>query len=75
MVTLTLLDQDKRKNIVQAFRPKRSSSSFPQPKTEINIASGCDKFAPLSVLSHPSYVIYDTLYLKVIVDKTGLDHP
>ena len=34
MVTLMLLDQDKRKNIVQAFRPEPSSSSFWQPKTE-----------------------------------------
>ena len=75
MVTLLLLDQDKRANIVQAFRPEPSSSSFQKPKTAMNIASGCPKFAPLSVLSNPSYVKEDTLYLKVIVDKTGLDPP
>ena len=75
MVTLMLLDQDKKKNIVQAFRPEPSSSSFWQPKTEMNIASGCPKFAPLSVLSNPSYVIKDALYLKVIIDKTGHDQP
>ena len=61
MVTLMVLDQDKRKNIVQAFRPEPSSSSFLQPKTEMNIASGCPKFALLSVLSHPSYVRNVTL--------------
>ena len=74
-VTLMLLDQDKRKNIVQAFRPEPSSSSFWQPKTEMNIASGCPKFAPLSVLSNPSYVRSDSLYLKVIVDRAGLNDP
>ena len=75
MVTLMLLDQDKRKNFVQAFCSEPSSYSFQQPKTEMNIASGCPKFAPLLVLSHPSYFRNDTLYLKVIVDKTALDQP
>ena len=54
-------DRHKRTNIVQAFRPDPSSPSFCQPKTEMNIASGCPKFAPLSVLSHLSYVKNDTL--------------
>ena len=75
MVTLMLLDQDKRKNVVQCFRPEPSSSSFWQPKTEMNVASGCPKFAPLSVLDNPSYTRSDTIYLKVVIDKTGLDQP
>ena len=74
MVTLMLLDQDKRKNIVQCFRPEPSSTSFWKPKAEMNVASGCPKFAPLSVLDNPSYARNDTLYLKVIVDTTGLDN-
>ena len=74
-VTMMLLDQDKRENIAHVFRPDPSSSSFFQPKKEMNIASGFPKFAPLSVLSNPRYVRNDTLYLKVIVDKTGLDQP
>ena len=75
MVTLMLLDQDKRKNIVRAFIPDPSSRSFQQPKTEMNVASGFPKFAPHSVLSNPSYVRNDVLWFKVIVDKTGLDEP
>ena len=66
--TMMLLDQDKRTNIVEGFRPDPSLSSFQQPKTEMNKASGCPKFAPLSVLSNTSYVKNDALYLKVIVD-------
>ena len=75
MVTLMLLDHNKKNDIVQAFRPEPSSSSFWQPKTDMNIASGCPKFAPLSVLNNPSYVRDDTMYLKVIVDKTRLTEP
>ena len=74
-VTLMLLDQDKRENIVEAFIPEPSSPSYQQPKTEMNVASGFPKFAPQSVLSNSSYVRNDALYLKVIVDKTGLDQP
>ena len=75
MVTLMLLDHNKKNDIVQAFRPEPSSPSFWQPKTEMNVASGCPKFASLSVLNNPSYVRNDTMYLKVIIDKTGLVVP
>ena len=75
MVTLLLLDQDKMKNIVQAFIPEPSFPSYQQPKTKMNIASGFPQFAPQSVLSNTSYVRNDTIYLKVIVDITGLDQP
>ena len=75
MVTMMLLDQDKRKDIVQAFIPEPSSPSYQRPKTAVNIPSGFPKFAPHSVLSNSSYVRNDTLYLKVIVNKTGLDQP
>ena len=75
LVTMILLNQDRRKNIVQVLRPEPSSSSFQQPKTEMNDQYGFTKFAPLWVLGDPSYVRNDTLYLKVIVDKTGLIQP
>ena len=75
MVALMLLNQDKRKNIVGLLHPEPSHPSFQQPKTEMNLPAGFSKFAPLSVLSNPSYVRNDTLYLKVIVDTTGLDQP
>ena len=74
-VTIMLLDQYESKNIVKGFRPNPSSSCFQQPKTEMNNASGCPKFAPLSVLSNPRYVRNDTLYLKAIIDETQLDKP
>ncbi len=63
-VTLTLLDQDGVKNISQAFQPEPISSSFQRPRNEMNIASGCPMFAPLSILNNSSYVKEDTMFLK-----------
>ena len=71
-VTLMLLDQDKQKDIVQSFRPEPTSSSFQRPRNEMNVASGCPLFAPLSVLNSSSYVKDDTLFMKCKVDCTGL---
>ena len=72
-VTLMLLDQDKRKHVVQSFRPEPSSSSFQRPKDEMNVASGCPRFAPLNVFDNSSYVRDDNMFLKCIIDPTGLD--
>ena len=72
-VTLMLLDQDKQKDIFQSFRPDPSSSSFQQPINEMNVASGCPKFAPLSIMDNPSYVKDDTMFMKCRVDVTGIN--
>ena len=40
---------------------------------EINVASGCPKFAPLSILDNPSYIKDDTMFLKCRVDVTGIN--
>ena len=72
-VTLMLVDQDKQKDIYQSFRPDPSSSSFQRPINEMNVASGCPKFAPLSVLDNPSYVKDDTVFMKCRIDTTGIN--
>ena len=72
-VTLMLLDrgsQVPKKNIVETFKPDVSSSSFQRPQTEMNIASGCPKFAPLAVLNDSSYVKDDTMFLMCKIDTT-----
>ena len=72
-VSLALLDQDRQRDIVQSFRPEPSSASFQRPRLEMNVASGCPTFAPLSVLDNFSYVKDDTLFLKCVIDRTGVD--
>nr|XP_006640571.1 PREDICTED: TNF receptor-associated factor 2-like isoform X2 [Lepisosteus oculatus] len=72
-VTLMLLDQNNREHIIDAFRPDVTSSSFQRPVSEMNIASGCPLFCPLSKLdSKNSYIRDDTIFIKAIVDLTGL---
>lgn len=72
-VTLMLLDQNNREHIIDAFRPDVSSSSFQQPISEMNIASGCPLFCPLAKLAGKSpYLKEDTIFIKAIVDLTGL---
>ena len=72
-ISLVLLDQNRKKNIVQSFRPDPDSSSFKQPENDMNVASGCPKFAPLSVLDGDSYVKNDTIFLQCRVDCSGLE--
>ncbi|XP_029467451.1 TNF receptor-associated factor 2 isoform X4 [Rhinatrema bivittatum] len=72
-VTLMLLDQNNREHIIDAFRPDVTSSSFQRPLNDMNIASGCPLFCPITKLeSKNSYVRDDTLFIKAIVDLTGL---
>ncbi|KAM8872716.1 TNF receptor-associated factor 2 isoform 1-T2 [Synchiropus picturatus] len=72
-VTLMLLDQNNREHIIDAFRPDVSSTSFQKPISEMNIASGCPLFCPLAKLAGKSpYLREDTIFIKAIVDLTGL---
>lgn len=72
-VTLMLLDQNNREHVIDAFRPDVTSSSFQRPVTEMNIASGCPLFCPVSKLeAKNSYVRDDAIFIKAIVDLTGL---
>ncbi|XP_070582244.1 TNF receptor-associated factor 2-like isoform X2 [Ptychodera flava] len=73
-VTLMWLDQNNREHVIDAFRPDPTSSSFKRPTTDMNIASGCPLFMPLSQLDSPrhAYVRDDVAFLKVIVDTSDL---
>ncbi|NXG53481.1 TRAF2 factor, partial [Psilopogon haemacephalus] len=69
-VTFMLLDQNNREHIIDAFRPDLASASFQRPVNEMNVASGCPMFLPLSKLQSPkyAYVKEDTLFLKCIIE-------
>lgn len=74
-VIFCLYDQsDAGKHIIDSFRPDTRSNSFQRPATEMNIASGIPKFAPLSVLQQPNnpYVKDDTMFIKIMVDFENL---
>ena len=73
-VTMMILDQDNIEHVVDSFRPDPQSSSFQKPKNEMNVASGCPLFMSLANLDTRSYVRDDTMFVKVTVDTSGLDH-
>nr|XP_012639981.1 TNF receptor-associated factor 2 isoform X1 [Microcebus murinus] len=72
-VTLMLLDQNNREHVIDAFRPDVTSSSFQRPVNDMNIASGCPLFCPISKMEAKNpYVRDDAIFIKAIVDLTGL---
>ncbi|XP_077986061.1 TNF receptor-associated factor 2-like isoform X2 [Glandiceps talaboti] len=73
-ITLAWLDQTYREDVVDAFQPDVSSDSFKRPINDMNIASGCPLFMPLSKLDSPqhTYVKNDTAFIKIIVDTHDL---
>ncbi|XP_070553149.1 TNF receptor-associated factor 2-like [Ptychodera flava] len=73
-VTFMWLDQNNREHVIDAFRPDPTSSSFQRPKNDMNIASGCPLFMPLSQIDSPrhAYVKDDVAFLKIIVDTSDL---
>ena len=75
-VTLTLIDQSSAQNAIsETFSPDASSSSFQRPRSGMNIASGCPQFASHKILEsrRNAYVRDGVMFLKVSVDRTGLD--
>eukprot|EP00118_Oscarella_pearsei_P018705 m.192485 g.192485 ORF g.192485 m.192485 type:complete len:280 (+) comp39474_c0_seq4:5161-6000(+) len=74
-ITLVLMDQDNRRNVSDTFRPDPNSSSFKRPQNEMNIASGCPLFVPLSSLDDGSYIKDDTIFIKILVDTEGVVKP
>ncbi|XP_070569759.1 TNF receptor-associated factor 2-like [Ptychodera flava] len=73
-VTFEWLDQSGGEHVVDAFRPDPNSSSFQRPVNDMNIASGCPLFLPLSRLDSPrnSYVKDDAAFIKISVDVSDL---
>ncbi|XP_064648847.1 TNF receptor-associated factor 2-like isoform X2 [Lineus longissimus] len=74
-VTFMLLDQNQHEHVIDAFRPDPNSTSFKCPTSEMNIASGCPLFVPLTHLENASsaYVKDDTIFIKIIVDCSDLN--
>ncbi|KAI5610383.1 TNF receptor-associated factor 1, partial [Silurus asotus] len=72
-VTFFLIDQNQKEHVIDTFRPDLSSVSFQRPVSEMNVASGCPLFCPLSRLRSPkhAYCKDDTLFIKCVVDPSS----
>ena len=67
-VTLSMINQKGNGNIVQSFKPNPNSTSFHRPKSDMNVASGCPKFASLSVLDNPEFIVNDAAFFECVVN-------
>ena len=76
-VTFTLINQNTTsgRDIVEAFQPDPTSSSFKKPKSDMNIASGCPRFISHEKLERGSYIVSDAILIKCVVDCSSLSHP
>ena len=71
-ITMKLLDQERVSHVTETFRPDPNSSSFQQPRSEMNIALGCPMFCSHNLLRSRGYVRDDTMFIKIIVDGTNM---
>ena len=60
--------QDRSKDHVEQMFPEKNSSSFQQPKKEMNIASGCPMFISLDRLEPESFLKNGNLFLEVKIE-------
>lgn len=70
-VIFRMIDQGPNgSHLIDSFRPDPSSTSFKRPTSEMNIASGCPLFMPLSKLDDTSvaYVKDDVMFVNVCLD-------
>ncbi|XP_029441209.1 TNF receptor-associated factor 5-like [Rhinatrema bivittatum] len=75
-VTLMVVDQSgQQKHFRETFVPDTLSASFHKPKTQMNVASGSPQFIKHNLLlgSASPYMKNNAIYVKVIVDSTGLE--
>ena len=73
-VTLSLINQNGKKDISESFIPDPHSSSFQKPgPKEMNIASGwCSRLIRIDHLLNGGFVKDDAIYVKVVVETMDL---
>jgi len=70
-VIFCLYDQtDEKNHIIDAFQPDEKSNSFQRPRSDMNIASGIPKFAPVTMFQQENnpYIRDNTMFIKVMID-------
>lgn len=71
-VHFRLLDQDRIRDLFDAFRPDPSCASFKRPTSDMNVASGCPTFISHTEVRQGGYVRDDAMFIKVTVDMENL---
>ena len=69
IVTLTIPERQCIGDTVQSFKPNPNIASFPvltKSRLIYNVASGCPKFAPLSVLDNQEFIVEDVAFTYIL---------
>ena len=66
-VSLILVDQHHKRDLVRTLTSDPLSSSFQQPRTDMNEASGCPD---ITIPKDTNYVKDDVMYIRAIVDTS-----
>ena len=74
-VTFKLINQAGGQDIVDTFQPDPMSSSFRQPESDMNIASGCPRFVSHTELERGGSIVDDTVFIKCMIDTSTIRHP
>ena len=74
-VSFCLINQHHGQDIFDVFQPDPLSSSFQQPKTDMNIASECPRFISLTELNQCGFIEDSTIFIKVKVVVSTIKHP
>ena len=69
IVTFYFVNQNSRLlDVCSSFKSDVTSNSFQKPRMDMNIASGCPFFFPLTKLEESGYVVDDTIFIKALVE-------
>ena len=71
-VHFRLLDQNRIRDVFDAFRPDPNSASFKRPTSDMNMASGCPTFISQAEVREGGYVKDDIIFVKVTADMVNL---
>ena len=69
-VTFKLINKHGGCDVVESIRPGLFSSSFHQPKSDMNVASGCPRFVSIKELLQEGFIVDDTIFIEVEVDTS-----
>ena len=69
-VTFKLINKRGGCDVVESIHPDLSNSSFHQPKSDMNVASGCPRFVSIKELLQEGFIVDDTIFIKAEVDTS-----
>ena len=71
-VSFQLYDQNNTLDVVDELQPYPESSSFQRPTETMNVASGMPQFISHADLRSRGYIKNDSIFIKIVVDMTGM---